>query len=413
MNPLYNAGISLYCLGARVASLRSSKVAGMLAGQRDTLCRLAGIRKNVAPDGFDVWIHAASLGEFEQARPLIERLKRENGDVTVLLTFFSPSGYVVRHDYENADAVVYLPFDTPSSVSDFLDASRPKMAIFVKYEFWGNYLEQLHARGIPVYIISAIFRAGQIFFRPWGGMFRRMLGCFEHIYVQDENSRSLLASIGIGNVTVAGDTRFDRVTDVMRSANDMPMIGDWAAGSFTLVAGSSWPADEDRYIPWLDSHGQVKAIIAPHEMEGDRLMRLRRLPQGKVMLLSEAERAGVLPDDVKVLIVDCFGKLSSLYRYGDVALIGGGFGSGIHNINEAAVYGIPVLFGPNHYKFKEASDLIACGGGYEYRDQNGLSAILDRFLDDVHAVEAAGNAAEDYIKSHLGATDTIYDDLFV
>ncbi len=256
MNPLYNAAISLYGAAARLAALRSPKVKEMLAGQAATLRTLAEERRRFAPGGYDLWLHAASLGEFEQGRPLMERLRREHPDKKILLTFFSPSGYRVRHNYAGADTVAYLPFDTPARVSAFLDAAAPKMAVFVKYEFWGNYLEQLAKRRIPTYIISAIFRPGQRFFRPGGGAFRRMLGNFTRLYVQDERSRELLAGIGIDRVTVSGDTRFDRVTDILRTAKNVPVVEKFVENStFTLIAGSSWAPDEDLYIPWLKSSG--------------------------------------------------------------------------------------------------------------------------------------------------------------
>lgn len=413
MNPLYNIGISLYGAAARLASLQSKKVSDMIAGQRATLDTLESERLTKAPDGYDVWIHAASLGEFEQGRPLIERLRREHPDKKILLTFFSPSGYNVRRNYDRVDTVAYLPFDTPARVKRFLDAAKPKMAIFVKYEFWGNYLEQLHRRGIPTYLISSIFRPGQRFFRPGGEWARNMLRKFNHLYLQDEASRKLLAGIGIENTTVAGDTRFDRVTDIMRMAKEVKIAGKFTENAkFTLIAGSSWPADEDIYIPWIKANPQVKAIIAPHEFDKERLGLLRKRFAGKAVLLSELQFPSDLNGDEQVLIIDCFGLLSSLYNYGSVAYIGGGFGAGIHNINEAAVFGIPVLFGPRHHKFKEASDLIACGGGFEINSREECNRVLDDMLDNPDARHSAGEAAAEYIQRSIGATDLIYADLF-
>lgn len=413
MNPLYNIGISLYGAAARLASLQSKKVSDMIAGQRATLNTLESERLTKAPDGYDVWIHAASLGEFEQGRPLIERLRREHPEKKILLTFFSPSGYNVRRNYDRVDTVAYLPFDTPAKVKRFLDAAKPKMAIFVKYEFWGNYLEQLHRRGIPTYLISSIFRPSQRFFRPGGEWARNMLRKFNHLYLQDEASRKLLAGIGIENTTVAGDTRFDRVTDIMRMAKEVKIAGKFTENAkFTLIAGSSWPADEDIYIPWIKANPQVKAIIAPHEFDKERLGLLRKRFAGKAVLLSELQFPSDLNGDEQVLIIDCFGLLSSLYNYGSVAYIGGGFGAGIHNINEAAVFGIPVVFGPRHHKFKEASDLIACGGGFEINNREECTRVLDNMLNNPDARHSAGEAAADYIRHSIGATDLIYDDLF-
>lgn len=423
MNPLYNFGISLFSLGVKVASLRNPKARKMVKGQAATMETL---RKAIRPGEKYVWVHAASLGEFEQGRPLIERLRRERRDLKIVLTFFSPSGYEVRRNYEGADVVVYLPFDTPGNARKFLDAVNPVAAIFVKYEFWGNYLTQLHRRGIPTYIISAIFRPGQIFFKPWGGMFRRWLGYYKTLYVQDDNSRDLLGGIGVYNAVVAGDTRFDRVTDIMRSTvsiNGMDLFG--LGGHPVIVFGSSWEADEAIYIPWLKNNPDVCAIIAPHEFDDARLESLRRqltISPGDTMMLSEYEKLFTPPADgscglpnpagIRVIIVDSFGKLSSLYRYGTIAYVGGGFGHGIHNLNEAAVYGMPVIFGPKHQKFKEAAGLIDCGGGFSISSTEEFNDIADSLVDDHGRLEKAGKAAGDYIRRNLGATDKIFNDVF-
>lgn len=417
MNLLYNFGIHLFSIGARIASQKSKKVKKMLAGQKETISILNERRKDVAPEGFDVWFHAASLGEFEQARPVIERIRKQFPEKKLLLSFFSPSGYEVRNNYDKVDCVVYLPFDTPRKVKRFLNAASPKMAIFAKYEFWGNYLEKLHKANIPTYIISAIFRPKQRFFKKWGGMFRKMLKCYNHLYVQDDGSRKLLENIGIDNITVAGDTRFDRVTDILATAKSIPVIDAFVKNSqFTLIAGSSWPEDEDIYIPWLKSHPEVKAIIAPHEFDNDRLTALKnRLGASKTCMLSELQNKELkdnVPENIRYLIIDCFGLLSSLYRYGNVAVIGGGFGAGIHNLNEAAVYGIPVVFGPNHKKFKEAGELIARGGGFTFSSEPEFNATMNIFLGDPHALSNAGKAAGQYIKDSVGASDIIFKDLF-
>lgn len=421
MNPLYNAGIHLYSAAARAASLKSDKVRRMLRGQRDTAARLAAFRRDLAPDGFDVWFHASSLGEFEQARPLVDRLLAERPGCRILVSFFSPSGYEVRHSYDPRVAVVYLPFDTPAGVRSFLDAARPRMAIFVKYEFWGNYLSELRRRSIPTYIISSIFRPGQIFFRPWGGMFRRILRCFDHLYVQDEASRKLLEGIGIDNVTVAGDTRFDRVWTVTSQPRPLPEFDRFAsdsrsAGARMLVVGSSWQPDEDIYIPRLLASPGWRAIIAPHEFDGQRLEQLlRRFPAGEAMLLSQYRRAIGTGEDtagVKYIIVDCFGLLSSIYRYADVAYIGGGFGTGIHNINEAAAHSVGVVFGPRHYKFKEATDLQECGGGFCIHSESDFNTLFDTFDSQPGRLADAGKAAGNYIRTHIGASGIILHDLF-
>ncbi|MDO5396268.1 MAG: glycosyltransferase N-terminal domain-containing protein [Bacteroidales bacterium] len=409
MNLLYNTAIGAYALGARLASLRSPKVAKMLKGQREAVSHVESCRHNIAPDGFDVWFHVASLGEFEQARPLIEALRRKQPEKKILLTFFSPSGYEVRKNYPHVDCVAYLPFDTPARVCAFIEAAKPRKVVFVKYEFWGNYLMELKRRGIPVILIDAIFRPSQRFFKSYGGMFRRMLDCYSHIFVQDENSQKLLKSIGVTDVTVAGDTRFDRVAEVMDTQVDLPQLTSWLNGTpFTLIAGSSWPADEDCYLPWLNSHPEVKAIIAPHEFDGQRLQTLQSRIKAKSVLWTDVkESGGPINPAVQVVIIDAFGLLSSLYRFGSVAIIGGGFGAGIHNINEAAVYGMPVAFGPEHHKFKEAADLIRLGGAAEYHNSSDIAAILDRWCYDPEAIDDAGFAAGQYISSNLGATQRI------
>lgn len=413
-NLLYNFGLYSYAGAASIAAFRSSKVSEMLRGQAESLEKLRQLREQKAPGGFDYWFHAASLGEFEQARTLIEAIKDRRPGTTVLLSFFSPSGYKVRHSWPGADAVVYLPFDTPGRVRRFLDAAKPHNAIFVKYEFWANYLNELQKRRIPTYIISAIFRPSQRFFKPWGGFWRGVLRNFNHLFVQDENSLRLLSDIGLGDrTTVAGDTRFDRVAEIRSQARDLPEIEQFISGAaFTLVAGSSWQPDEQLYIPWLHRHPQVKAIIAPHEFDDRRLQLLSQaLGSEHTVTLSQIKTDPSKASGRRYLIIDCFGLLSSIYRYGNAALIGGGFGSGIHNINEAAVYGIPVIFGPNNHKFREAADLQSCGGGFCYRDDTSLDSILDTFLSEPDALATAGDAAGRYIDSHTGATEIILQHL--
>lgn len=410
MNFLYNAGLHLYKTGVRIAALSNPKAKKMTDGHKETF----KILRDRLPAGSDVvWIHASSLGEFEQGRPLIERLRREHPEKKILLTFFSPSGYEVRKNYAQADAVAYLPFDTPRNARRFVETVRPSVAIFIKYEFWGNYLEQLHKAGVPTYIISAIFRPRQIFFRKYGGVFRKMLRCFNRIYLQDEASRQLLAGIGINHTTVAGDTRFDRVTDVM--AGRCEIAGGDDLRSF-IIFGSSWEADEANYVPWLNAHSDVEFIIAPHEFDAARISALCKEIDGNVMPLSQWERHiaehGTSPEGVRGIVVDCFGRLASLYRYASVAYIGGGYGTGIHNINEAAVYGIPVVFGPNYHKFKEARDLIALKGAFCADSAEATALILDKLLTDSELRTDAGKIAGQYIADNIGATDRIYADLF-
>lgn len=414
MDGLYNAAIGVYAFAARLAAFRSRKVARMLEGQKEAFGHVSAC---FAQDDNPIWIHAASLGEFEQGRTLIEKIKERFPERKILLTFFSPSGYEVRKGYDKVDCVAYLPFDTPQNASRFIDIVNPSMVIFIKYEFWGNYIETLRNRNIPVYIISAIFRKSQMFFRSFGGFARKILHCYKHLYVQDSASAELLASIDIENVTVAGDTRFDRVTQIVSSPAHIAGIEKLCGGEgVDIIFGSSWHSDEIHYLSWLNAHPEVTFIIAPHEFNNHRLEILKNsVKKGSVMFLSEYERiygaTGVAPD-VRGLIIDSFGKLSTIYRYGKIAYIGGGFGTGIHNINEAAVYGMPIVFGPKFQKFKEAKDLLRLGGAFTGRNTSEISVILDRLVSDVAARSDASVIAENYIKDNIGATEIIFNDIF-
>lgn len=407
MNPLYNFAMRAFGTGIRIAALRDEKVKKLRDGQRDSLEYLRA--KLVAGEKY-IWFHAASSGEFEQGRPMIEMIKRNYPDSRILLTFFSPSGYEVKKNFPLVDAVCYLPLDTPGNAARFLDIVNPSVAIFIKYEFWGNFLQQLRRRGVPTYIISAIFRPSQAFFKPWGGMMQSMLKCYTRIYVQDERSKALLAGIGIDNVTVAGDTRFDRVTDIMKGCKEIPEIKMMKErGGVMMVAGSTWEPDEANIIPYFNSHPGLKLIIAPHEVKPERIAAIESAITRKVYRLSSltVEEAAV----ADCVIVDCYGKLSSIYTYGDIGYIGGGFGVGIHNINEAAVYGMPVIFGPNYRKFKEAIEMIAVGGAFTYRTGEEFDAIMGKLLSDPAFLESSGRKAADYVKHNLGATACIYADL--
>ncbi len=419
MNPLYNAGIHLFRLGVKVASGKNKKADRMLAGQSETFARL---NSELDPGRRYIWMHAASLGEFEQGRPLLEMIRRERPELGIVLSFFSPSGYEVRKNYPVADIVCYLPFDTASNARRWVETINPEMAIFVKYEFWGNYLEQLKKKDIPTYLISAIFRKSQSFFQWWGGTFRHMLGCYSKLYVQDAASARLLAGINVHNVDVTGDTRFDRVTDICRTTHEIAQMEALKnTGKKIIVFGSSWKADEQLYADWLRSHTDICGVIAPHEFDSCRLQKLKEeftTKQGDTILLSELTSITDTADiykctkQLKCIIVDSFGQLASLYRYGDIAYIGGGFGHGIHNINEAAVYGIPVIFGPKHQKFKEATDLINCGGGFEVSGKTQLESILNTLISDEKTLYTSGKAAGSYIARNIGATPAIFKSIF-
>ncbi len=407
--PLYDAGIRAYALGVRAASLRNPKVAKMVKGHKEIWDKL---RREIDPDGHWIWVHAASLGEFEQGRPIIEWIRREHPEKKILLTFFSPSGYEVRKNYAGADCICYLPFDTARNARRFWEAVRPEMAIFVKYEFWRNALRTLRNHSVPTYLVSAVFRPDQVFFKKRTAWYRYWLRCFTGIFVQDERSRELLASVGIDS-TVAGDTRFDRVLEVKAGRKPVAEVDSFLKGekNMTLVVGSSWPEDEAVYLPWLNSHPEVKAIIAPHEFDATRLEKLRGQIKGGALLLSEM-REGRKPAGEQALIIDCFGLLSSLYAYGDLAYVGGGFGAGLHNINEAAVYGIPVIYGPNCSKFVEARELRENGGGSLVEDAAGFAKAASLMLENREARERSGKQAGDCIARKAGATGLIVERIF-
>ena len=368
------------------------------------------LREKIDRNAKYIWFHASSLGEFEQGRPLIEKIKAEHPEYKILLTFFSPSGYEVRKNYGGADVVCYLPFDTPYRVKKFLDLSKPVMAIFIKYEFWDNYLSELKRRNIPVYIVSAIFRKEQLFFKWYGGMYRKVLSYFTHIFVQDDASRELLSKYGVTNVSVFGDTRFDRVQDVYKNTKQVPMVdlfvnNNRSDNQLTMVAGSSWQQDEEVYLNYFNDHPELKLIIAPHEIHKDHLMHIESMLKRPSIRLSEATEKDI--KGKSCLIVDSFGLLSSIYRYGDLAYIGGGFGAGIHNVLEAAVYGIPVIFGPKYQKFKEARDLLQVGGAFSITDEKTFESKMEELSTYRDLLEAAGAAAGDFVKSNIGATNRI------
>ena len=422
---MYSIGLYIFTLGVIIASPFNKKIRKMVVGIKQTFTLL---HRHIKPTDRIVWFHAASLGEFEQGRPLMERLRIEHPEYKILLTFFSPSGYEVRKDYEGADLVCYLPFDTPGNVLSFIRLAHPEIAIFIKYEFWSNYLTTLHRKGVKVYSVSSIFRANQHFFKWYGSL--KPLKQFDHLFVQNEFSKTLLASHGITNVTVVGDTRLDRVIDIKNAAAPLPLVEQLVGNSRCFIAGSSWGPDEEIYIPYLAQHKDWKLIIAPHvisethlkEIEhlltenGMTYVRYTDLEKGETALTKDADAEGTAASEHSntptVLIVNCFGKLSSIYRYGTIALVGGGFGVGIHNVPEAAVYGIPVLFGPNNLKFKEAQDLKACGGSFEYQDADSFSAIMDNFISNSEALNKAGQAAGKYINANAGAADKCFSAIF-
>lgn len=400
---MYTIAIYLYVLAVRLASLTNRKARLMIKGHRKTWRTL---RDHAKERQHYVWFHAASLGEFEQGRPLMERLRREHPEKRILLTFFSPSGYEVRKDYAGADLVCYLPFDTPLNARRFVRLVQPEKAFFIKYEFWHHYIDELHRAGVPVYSVSSIFRNDQIFFRPYGRGYARVLHHFNHFFVQNEASRRLLNSLGVTQVSVTGDTRFDRVIDIRNQAKSLPLAAALTGDSRTIVAGSTWPPDEEILIPYFNRHPELKLIIAPHEVNEERLRSIEQRLKRPALRYSQATPESSAQADC--LIIDGYGLLSSLYRYATLAYVGGGFGVGIHNVPEAAVYGVPVFFGPNNQRFREARDLINEGGSFEVTSADDFQAQADRLLADEKALAKSGQAAGDYIRRNSGATEAIF-----
>lgn len=410
---MYNIIIYIYQLGVVIASLFNEKVRKMWHGEREAIRIL---KEKVDPNARYVWFHAASLGEFEQGRPLMEQLRRDHPEYKILLTFFSPSGYEVRKNYEGADIICYLPLDTITNARRFLRTIRPMMAFFIKYEFWYNYLHILSHRGVPVYSVSSIFRPGQVFFRWYGRQYARVLRCFTRFYVQNEVSRELLATIGITDVTVVGDTRFDRVLQIKAAAKQLPVVEAFLGINGAtpkpkvFVAGSSWQPDEEIFIPFFREHKDWKLIIAPHVIGEEHLQQIEKLLTGRKVVRYTAVANSPLStlhsslQDANVLIIDCFGLLSSIYGYADVTYVGGGFGVGIHNTLEAAVWEVPVIFGPNNKRFQEAQGLKACGGGKEIQGADDFRRIMQDFIERPESVAEAGRQAGAFVSEMTGAT---------
>ena len=421
---MYNLIIYLYLLGVAVYSRFNEKVRKMWRGERDAFRVL---RERVEPGARYAWFHAASLGEFEQGRPLMEQLRRDHPEMKILLTFFSPSGYEVRKDYKGADIICYLPLDTIRNARRFLRLIRPEVAFFIKYEFWYNYLHILKHRGVPTYSVSSIFREGQVFFRWYGHQYGRVLKCFTHFYVQNEKSRELLAGIGIDCVTVVGDTRFDRVLQVKeqvprKAAADLFDV--FVSDKKCFIAGSSWEPDEDIFLPYFSGQRREewRLIIAPHVLSEEHIARIENQASALGMECKTLSHVHALIDSyygdffqalgrADILIIDSFGQLSSIYRYATVCYVGGGFGTGIHNTLEAAVWGKPVIFGPENQKFQEAQGLKACGGGFEIKNYEDFEQLMDRLGSDNAYCEQAGQQAGDYVQSLAGATQKTLSDI--
>jgi len=402
MKLLYNLGIYVYITLAHLIAPFNSKASLWVRGRKKWAGKL---EDKLEPGNRNIWIHCASLGEFEQGRPVIEAIKKDFPHYKIILTFFSPSGFEIRKNYTNADCICYLPADTPGNAAKFIGLVKPEMAIFVKYEFWNNYISVLHGNKIPLYLISGIFRSGQHFFKWYGSFFRSILMKFEKIFVQDQASFDLLSGLGIRNVVLAGDTRFDRVMQLTGSARDIPQIEHFRGGEKLFLAGSSWKQDEEIIAQYINRFpDRMKWIFAPHEIDSSNIARLEKLIKTSCVKFSDySEKTAA----ARVLIIDNIGMLSSAYRYACIAAIGGGFGKGIHNILEPACWGIPVLFGPNYGKFKEAVDLIYAGGARSFTRYDEFKTIMDEWLTNDEQYKTSSEIAGKYVIEHTGATDII------
>nr|WP_238405519.1 glycosyltransferase N-terminal domain-containing protein [Segatella copri] len=413
---IYNIVIYFVLWGIAIASLFNEKVRKMWRGEREAFKIL---KQKVDPNAKYIWFHAASLGEFEQGRPLMERIRKDYPQYKILLTFYSPSGYEVRKNYEGADIICYMPVDTRLNAIRFLRLVRPVMAFFIKYEFWSNFLHILKHRNIPTYSVSSIFREDQVFFKWYGRNYAGVLKCFTRFFVQNEESKRLLEGIGITAVDVVGDTRFDRVLQIKEAAKQLPICEAFRTGVASsqsadvphhdfkvFVAGSSWPPDENIFIPFFNEHKDWRLLIAPHVIAEEHLKLILSLIKGKKVVRytqTTPEEAA----EADVLIIDCFGLLSSMYNYGDVAYIGGGFGVGIHNTLEAAVWNMPVIFGPNNKKFQEAQGLLKSGGGFEINTYEDFSGLMSSLMNDETFLKQAGDKAGTFVAHLAGATDKV------
>ncbi len=402
MNIIYNIGIVLFTGLACLISPFNEKIRLWVTGQKNWFEELS---KKIRPEEKYIWIHCASLGEFEQGRPVIEALKKEKQHIKIILTFFSPSGYEVRKNYRMADIICYLPPDTIRNAEKFITLVNPSAVIFVKYEFWNNYITRLSTNNITLYLISGIFRKEQHFFKWYGSFFRRMLKRFTWIFVQDQNSYELLGTIGLENVSVTGDTRFDRVNEISKAAKDIPVLEMFRGNEKLFLAGSSWKQDEEIISAYINKYpDRMKWVFAPHEIDPENIERLERLFTVKCVRFSCFSEDS---SDARVLIIDNIGILSSAYRYAYIAEVGGGFGKGIHNILEPACWGIPVLFGPNYKNFREAVELIELDGAGSFKKYEDFDRILDKWLTDELIYKRSASAAAKYVKENTGATNKI------
>lgn len=409
MNILYDLFLFGYRILIGVASLFNEKARLFVVGRKDWKRKLAKLKEE---GGDNIWIHCASLGEFEQGRPLIEAISESHPEFRIVLTFFSPSGYEIRKNYDKAALVSYLPLDSRSNARDFLELLNPKMAVFVKYEFWRHYISGLKQRSIPLYLVSAIFRKEQPFFRKdlFGRWYRGILDDFSRLFVQDQDSIELLQEFGIKNCTISGDTRFDRVVAIAKSSQPIALVDKFTSGQRVVVAGSTWKPDEELLARFINDNHDVKFIIAPHEVSEANINRLEQLLKKPAIRFSMANENQV--SSYQVLIIDSVGMLSSIYKYGQIAYIGGGFGVGIHNTLEAATFGLPVIFGPNYARFREAKDMVNLNAAFSVSDYGSLDNVMQKLLNNAPLLLKSSETAKNYVQEKAGATRIIINYLF-
>ena len=408
MKWLYNLGILGYYLLVKIVSLRNSKARKWIDGRKDIFKRLS---ETIIPGEPILWFHASSLGEFEQGRPVIESIKILQPRYKILLTFFSPSGYELRKNYKYADYIFYLPLDTKKNAVRFIDIVRPEKAFFIKYEFWYHFLTQLKEAGVPTYIFSALFRPSQVFFKPWGRWYLKAINAYEHIFVQNQESFEILHRYGFNNVSLCGDTRLDRVGQIADGAPRLNKLELFCGRQKAIIAGSTWKEDEDLFIPYINrcSTG-VKFVIAPHEVTPQSLERISGALDKSFAFYSTAKLEMLASADV--LIVDGYGYLDSIYRYGMLAYVGGGFTSGIHSILEPAVFGLPVIFGPDYQKFQEAHDMLNLGAANCINNYDELEYQIDSYQTNPNKLLSASEIARSYVDKNRGASKEILKYLF-
>lgn len=403
MNPLYNFAAHITYAILSVYGMFNHKIGLFVKGRKETFDKLSVLKK----DDQVIWIHAASLGEFEQARPIIEELKQTHSTYKIVVTFFSPSGYEIRKNYELAEVVCYLPFDTKGRVQKFLKLTNPKLAILVKYEFWPNLLAELKKQEITTILVSGIFRNTQQFFKSSGGWMRKALDTFDHFFLQNEASQKLLESIDLTNTSVSGDTRFDRVVRILEQDNSLDFIEEFINGKYTVIAGSTWPQDEELLANYINTSQDEKFVIAPHNMNLKEISDLKESIEKKVILFSEKEHQTLA--DFDVMIVDTIGLLTKIYSYADAVYVGGAFKTGLHNILEPATFGVPIVIGPEYSKFKEAVDLVALKGCISINNQDEFSSIFNQLKTDEDFRKETGEINQNYIQQNKGATKKIME----